>query len=138
MAAKRCVGTYRRIRSVRLYDFVYHMSSKFPERLRAARDLRKLSQSELGEKSGLQPSAISHFEQDRRSPSFDNLKRLANALSVTTDYLLGRTDDPSVCGPLGDQLARHAEKASAADLELLTQMAEQFAKRNQPPPKANR
>ena len=114
------------------------MSSKFPERLRAARDLRKLSQSELAEKSGLQPSAISHFEQDRRSPSFDNLKKLANALSVTTDYLLGRTDDPAVCGPLGDTLARHAQNVSADDLELLAKMAEQFAKRNQPPPKGNK
>src|SRR5688500_9668638 len=106
------------------------MSSKFPERLRAARDLRGLSQSELAVKSGLQPSAISHFEQNRRAPSFDNLKRLANALNVTTDYLLGRTDDPAACGPLVDKLARHAENVSDADLEMLTQMAEQFAKRN--------
>jgi transcriptional regulator with XRE-family HTH domain len=114
------------------------MSSKFPERLRAARELRKLSQSELAEKSGLQPSAIPHFEQGRRSPSFDNLKRLANALTVTTDYLLVRTDDPAVCGPLGDQLARHAQNVSAEDLELLTKMAEQFANRNQPPAKGNK
>lgn len=107
------------------------MSSKFPERLRSARELRGLSQSQLADRSGLQPSAISHFEQDRRSPSFDNLKRLANALNVTTDYLLGRTDDPAVCGPVGDQLFRHAEKLSAADLEMLTKMAETFANKGQ-------
>lgn len=110
------------------------MSSIFSERLRAVREIRGLSQSELAEKAGLQPSAISHFELDRRSPSFDNLKRLANALTVTTDYLFGRTDDPAACGPLSDQLARHAKNVTAADLELLTKMAEQFAKRNPSPP----
>jgi transcriptional regulator with XRE-family HTH domain len=107
------------------------MSSKFPDRLRAARELRKLSQSDLAEKTGLQPSAISHFEQDRRSPSFDNLKRMANALNVTTDYLLGRSDDPAMCGPAGDKLFRNAERMSAADLDALAAMAEALAKKNE-------
>jgi transcriptional regulator with XRE-family HTH domain len=107
------------------------MSSKFQERLRAARELRNLSQSELAENAGFQASAISHFETGGRSPSFDNLKKLANALNVTTDYLLGRTEDATTCGPVGDKLFRHADKVSAQDLELLAQMAETFAKRNE-------
>jgi hypothetical protein len=40
-------------------------------------------------------------------------------------------DDPATCGPVGDRLFRNAEKMSAADLEMLAQMAEQFAKRNE-------
>ena len=40
-----------------------------------------------------QASAISHFETGTRKPSFDNLRRLADALDVTTDYLLGRVKD---------------------------------------------
>lgn len=35
---------------------------------------------------------ISHFETGTRRPSFDNLVRLVNALDVSADYLLGRTD----------------------------------------------
>jgi transcriptional regulator with XRE-family HTH domain len=93
-----------------------------------------LSQSQLAEKSALQPSAISHFEQERRSPSFDNLRRLANALNVTTDYLLGRSDDPTLCGPTSDTLFKHAEKLSSADLDMLTRLAETFANKKQPPP----
>ena len=68
------------------------MSELFPDRLRAARQLRAFSQSELADKAGLQPSAVSHFETGRRAPSFDNLKALSDALQVTTDYLLGRVD----------------------------------------------
>jgi transcriptional regulator with XRE-family HTH domain len=106
------------------------MKKIFSERLRAARELRNLSQAELAEKAGLQPSAISHFEGENRSPSFDNLKRLADALDVTTDYLVGRSDSLSVSHATAGQLFRHAEKLSTADLELLQDMAEKLAKRN--------
>lgn len=36
----------------------------FSDRLRAAREVRGLTQAELGKLSGLQPSAISHFETE--------------------------------------------------------------------------
>jgi transcriptional regulator with XRE-family HTH domain len=109
---------------------VKHMKKTFSERLKAARELRGLSQAELAEKTGLQPSAVSHFESESRSPSFDNLKRLADALDVTTDYLIGRADSPSVSSETAAQLFRHAEKLSTADLELLQDMAKKLAKRN--------
>lgn len=101
----------------------------FPERLQAAHQLRKLSQSELASKAGLQPSAISHFETGRRAPSFDNLKALSIALEVTTDYLLGRVADPQLHGEVADQLFRHAQKISQEDLEMLTSIAATMAKK---------
>jgi ribosome-binding protein aMBF1 (putative translation factor) len=101
----------------------------FAERLQAARQLRKLSQSELATKSGLQPSAVSHFETGRRAPSFDNLKALSIALEVTTDYLLGRVDEPQLQGEVTDQLFRHAQKMSQQDLETLTSFAAMLAKK---------
>src|SRR5260370_33259742 len=103
------------------------MSHKFPDRLRAARQLRNLSQSELAEKAELQPSAVSHFETGRRSPSFDNLKALSDALEVTTDYLLGRVDEPSLTGVVADQLFGHAEEMSNHDLDTLTSFAAMLA-----------
>ncbi|WP_419592508.1 helix-turn-helix domain-containing protein, partial [Thiolapillus sp.] len=69
-------------------------SDIFQKRLVTARKKRELSQDDLAKKSGLKPAAISHFETGARKPSFNNLKRLADALNVTADYLLGRTDDP--------------------------------------------
>jgi len=40
----------------------------------------------------MQPSAVAHFEADRRKPSFDNVRALAKALEVSADYLLGTTE----------------------------------------------
>ncbi|MBE0556317.1 MAG: helix-turn-helix transcriptional regulator [Proteobacteria bacterium] len=63
----------------------------FAVRLKMARQKRGLNQSELAERAGLQASAIGHFEKNRRKPSFANVRSLAKALSVSSDYLLGRT-----------------------------------------------
>jgi transcriptional regulator with XRE-family HTH domain len=103
------------------------MSTIFSERLRTARELRKLSQSELASKSNLQPSAVSHFETGRRSPSFQNLRVLADALKVTTDYLIGRTDSLNMSDAVSIKLLRHANKMSDEDLTTLTSMAEMMA-----------
>lgn len=102
----------------------------FAERLQSARQLRELSQSELAGKAGLQPSAVSHFETGRRSPSFDNLKALSIALEVTTDYLLGRVDEPQLQGETANQLFRHAQKMSQQDLDTLTSFAAMLAKKS--------
>ena len=92
-------------------------SDVFPQRLKIARDMRGLDQSALAEKSGLPPSSISHFETGSRKPSFENLRRLANALEVTTDYLLGRVDDPEAYAN-ADPLYRDFKNLSSADREL--------------------
>lgn len=63
----------------------------FGERLIAAREKRGLSQTDLAKLAGLQPAAIGHFERDRRKPSFANVRALAKALNVASDYLLGRS-----------------------------------------------
>lgn len=64
----------------------------FPALLKKAREIRELNQAELATRTGLQPSAISHFEAGTRKPSFANLRKLADALNVSTDFLLGRSD----------------------------------------------
>jgi len=57
------------------------------------KDRRKqlsITQTELAKQSSLTPAAISQFESGTRKPSFDTLSNLADALKVTTDYLLGK------------------------------------------------
>ena len=98
-------------------------SDAFPGRLRAAREKRGQSQGELAGRAGFQASAVSHFETGTRKPSFDNLRRLADALDVTTDYLLGRvTDDQALAG--ADRLHRDFDRLSTADRDI----AENFVK----------
>jgi transcriptional regulator with XRE-family HTH domain len=106
-------------------------SDIFPDRLRTARERRGLSQGQLAERAGLQASAVSHFETGGRKPSFDNLKRLADALNITTDYLLGRTSDMEGSAATADRLHRHyaglsTEYQDMADefMRMLAQKAE--------------
>ncbi|WP_211221632.1 helix-turn-helix domain-containing protein [Desulfocurvibacter africanus] len=103
-------------------------SDVFKERLRAAREMRGLSQADLATKTGLPPSSIAHFEGGKRKPSFDNLRKLSEALDVTTDYLLGRADDPTAA-VTADPLFRHAAKLTDKDRALAAEFLEMLAKR---------
>ncbi|QHO73935.1 XRE family transcriptional regulator [Bradyrhizobium sp. CCBAU 051011] len=105
-------------------------SDIFKERLKAARDLRRLNQTDLASKAGLPPSSVSHFESGARKPSFENLKRLAIALDVTTDYLLGRAATPDASATAG-RLNRDVNKLSAEDIKLTEAFVEMLIKRGQ-------
>src|SRR4051812_24916707 len=85
---------------------VKSMATVFADRLRTTREKKGLSQTDLAGKAGLQPSAVSHFETGRRAPSFDNLRRLADALDVSIDYLMGRAEEPESAGPRAQKLFR--------------------------------
>lgn len=106
------------------------MPESFADRLRNIREEKGLSQLELAQRAGFQPSAVSHFESGRRSPSFDNLKKLADALSVTIDYLLGRETAPTSAGPVAEQLFRNFEQMSAEDQDDLAKFAALLAEKN--------
>jgi transcriptional regulator with XRE-family HTH domain len=108
-------------------------SEVFPERLRGARELRELTQEALAGRSGLQPSAISHFESGTRKPSFDNLRRLADALRVSTDYLLGRTKEISGAAT-SDQMHRDFDRMSQEDRDLAEEIFGILKKRNKQRP----
>ncbi len=102
-------------------------ASSFDERLRAARELRQLSQGALAARAGLQASAVSHFETGTRKPSFDNLRRLADALRVSTDYLLGRTAALTGSDANVDQLHRRYAGLSAEYQEVADDLSRVLA-----------
>lgn len=104
----------------------------FSWRLRNARVARGLSQSDLAGRAGLQASAVSHFETGTRKPSFDNLKRLADSLRVTTDYLLGRSEQMDASVATVDALFRNYADLTAEQqemTEIFVQMLAQKAKK---------
>jgi len=70
-------------------------SSLIQARLRAARKARGLSQEELAKFVNTTKGTISNYENGYSTPSNEMLLKLADVLNTTTDYLLGRTDDPS-------------------------------------------
>lgn len=106
-------------------------SAVFQERLRTAREFRELSQGELAQRAGLQASAVSHFETGTRKPSFDNLKRLADALKVSTDYLLGRAAEMEATVASADRLHRHYSGLSTEFQEVADEFIQMLAQRAQ-------
>lgn len=62
--------------------------SGFASLLREAREYEGMTQAELAEKTGLQPTAISHFETGARRPCIENLRKLCKALRCSADSLL--------------------------------------------------
>ncbi|SHJ68416.1 helix-turn-helix domain-containing protein [Desulfofundulus thermosubterraneus] len=66
----------------------------FGERLAYLRNQRGLSQAELARLLDVGQSTIAMYEKNKRSPDHHSLIRLADFFGVSTDYLLGRIDQP--------------------------------------------
>lgn len=69
--------------------------SKAGERIRECRETQGLSKTRLAERTGLTISAISQFESGERDPNLDSLNKLADALQVSVDYIMGREEEIS-------------------------------------------
>lgn len=69
------------------------MSKIFGYRLKKLREKRKLKQSELAKITNVHQKTISSWELNLQEPSIDNIKKLANFLKVSTDYLLGQDEN---------------------------------------------
>jgi transcriptional regulator with XRE-family HTH domain len=54
-----------------------------------------MSRKELADKLAVSHWAIAKYETDERVPDHDIIAKLSAVFNVTTDYLLGRTDDPT-------------------------------------------
>lgn len=61
----------------------------FGERLVASRERKSISQKQLADMLGITPTRLNYWEKDKRQPDVSNIKRLASALGVSTDYLIG-------------------------------------------------
>lgn len=60
-------------------------------RIKESRESRKLSQAGLAGEAGLAQSTIANIEAGRFNASIVTLARIADALDVTTNWLLGRS-----------------------------------------------
>ena len=65
------------------------------ERIRSLREAMRLRQSDLAYRCDISVSYLSEIERGNRNPGADVLAALAEALDTSTDYLVGRTDDPA-------------------------------------------
>ena len=56
------------------------------------RKSKKLSQNELGKKADTSGDLIGRYERDEVKPSIEVIIRVADALEVSIDFLVGKTD----------------------------------------------
>ncbi len=56
------------------------------------RKAKKFSQSELGKNAGTSGDIIGRYERDEVKPSIEVIIKIADALEVSIDYLVGKTD----------------------------------------------
>ena len=68
----------------------------FAERIRDLRLSNGMTQAAVGKIIGVRPDAICVYEKGKHYPEVRNLIILADYFGVSTDYLLGRTDNPEV------------------------------------------
>lgn len=67
-------------------------------RLRERRNLKGITQEELGRYIGVQKAAVQKYESGQRQPPAKTLSSICDILECTSDYLIGRADNPNgVC-----------------------------------------
>lgn len=64
----------------------------FGSRIATTRKKKKLSQAALGKLADISGDIIGKYERDEMKPSIDTATRLAAALEVSLDYLVGQSE----------------------------------------------
>lgn len=97
------------------------------KRIREERLSKGLSQDVLAEKLGMKRANISNYEAGRVVPPGSILLEMSRIFDVSTDYLLGLTDNPKVTNEVdGDlmQIQRAKRKLQGKDRERMDKMLE--------------
>lgn len=64
------------------------------DRLILLRKQRNMSQYDVANRLGFSRGKLANYEQGTRKPNYETLVHIANFYDVSTDYLLGRTNNP--------------------------------------------
>ena len=64
-------------------------------RIKERRKQNNFTQKKLADLVSVSPQVISNWERGYTDPDHNDVKRLADALDVSADYLLGKSDTPS-------------------------------------------
>lgn len=75
--------------------------SDFGTRLKSIRKLKKMTQKELAEMLNVTQSTIANYESNLRFPGEANLKEISDLLHISTDYLLGITEETRIVKATG-------------------------------------
>lgn len=97
------------------------------DRIREARETRHWTQDKLAGATGLSKSFLSEVENDKRTPSADNVLKISNALGVSLDYLFkgetGKEEREREPIKIPIELSRAAEKEHWGYRDILVLLA---------------
>ena len=98
------------------------------QRIARLRKEQGLTQADLAEKSGLIRYLISDYERDKRRPNYEMIIRLALALEVTTDELLGLKGQEKKAKPSLriQRRVKRIEELPASQQKVLMKMIDVF------------
>lgn len=66
------------------------------EHLKELREKKHITQTKLSTEIEVSQELISHYEIGQSKPNIENLIKLAEYFNCSTDYLLNRTDNPTI------------------------------------------
>lgn len=102
--------------------------SSIGTRIRQARERLGFNQAKLASEAEITPAAVSQIESGERTPSTPILKKIASVLRVSSDFLLGATDETELQDLLQDQnlqkFFRGYKDLGPKDQELIQQQIE--------------
>lgn len=62
----------------------------FHKKLRELRKAKKITQSQLGKELGISASTVGMYEQGRRFPDAETIKKITAFFNVSSDYMYGK------------------------------------------------
>ena len=106
----------------------------FAERLRAAREARKLTQTRLAELLDVSPRVYNRWEKGLATPHFDTVVKIADILKVSLDELAGRKESDTevlVHNHKLHSLCQQIDHLSDEDQKALIILMDSLVKRSQ-------
>lgn len=105
-------------------------------RLKELRESQKLSIKDVADKLQVAKSTYAGYEYGRRSVPNEMLPELAALFNVTTDYLLGLSDDrwqtvDEVAGPIDADIAEEMKKLGATLIQLNAELLDRGMARDE-------
>ncbi len=100
-------------------------------RIKRCRLVLGMSKAKLASKAGLSRPTITYYENRNVNPTLQSLRKLAGALGVSVDYLVGLENDPKHPGDLKIRLLfKNINELNEREILLMEEMCERIRKRS--------
>lgn len=100
----------------------------FGKRLKQARKNKKLLQTEVANKLGIDDTTISKYENDKSEPDNKTINELATLYGVTVDWLIGRNEKEREMNPGVEKMIDDFAGLNDKDQQYILELIERLKK----------